>query len=212
MQTRGAGVYTDDSVYGSLYYAKWDNDDSYEAQYEYLSEEDRLATGPTANTLHSSRASSSSSLPPPLPPPNRRRSSISIEPRPLTLGVSAWLHGAISREESERILFDDMRSGAYLVRVKEENSQWALSMVWKGMFVHHLIWFDPGQRQFYINEELFPVNVVTLPELIECLRMEQGEAFRVIEQDLRHPIAPPTHSSEPGLSASQSERTSLGGD
>ena len=32
-----------------------------------------------------------------------------------------------------------MRSGAYLVRVKDDSSQWALSMVFEGQFVHYLI-------------------------------------------------------------------------
>lgn len=188
--TRG-GVYSDESIYGSLYYGKWEADDRYEAeaQYEYL-EEDRMAIPSTI-----SRNSSSASLPPPLPPPNRRRSSMtsidfSTHSTSPTMDRGTWLHPPMSREEAEDILSQDMRSGAFLVRIKVPDEQWALSMVWKGMFVHHLISLNLDSREFSINDEAVPCSLVGIADLIEFLRLHQSDAFRIIEQDLRHPLAP----------------------
>ena len=209
------GVYTDDSIYGSLYYGKVEEDryeedryteDGYgvehfgfedEAQYEYLSEEDRnfgaanAAVAGTAASASLSRVSSSGSLPPPLPPPNRRRSSLTeIHGSHSPISPDAYMHGIISRLQAEEILSEDMRNGAFLLRIKVPDEEWALSMVWKGMFVHHLIRLNLDSRQFTINDEPFPQEIFSITELIAYLRAYQSDAFRVIEQDLRHPLGP----------------------
>lgn len=96
----------------------------------------------------------------------------------------------MSREQAEDLLAGDMRSGAFLVRIKVPNQQWALSMVWQGMFVHHLISQAHDSGAFYINDQPFPHPVGTLDELVEYLRVCQSDNFRVIEQDLRHVVSP----------------------
>lgn len=83
-----------------------------------------------------------------------------------------------------------MRSGAFLVREKVANQQWALSIVWKGMFVHHLVTRMPDTGVFFINDDEFPVLVSNLEDMIEFLRAKQGDSFRIIDQDLRHGIPP----------------------
>ena len=180
-----AGVYSDEPLYGSMYYGRSDNDEhNYESNYEYLNDEDRFSTLPGQGFS-----------PPPLPPPNRRRSSVlstdsSVVSSPSATGGTPWLHGNISREEAEAILGQDMRSGAFLVRAKVPDQQWALSIVWKGMFVHHLITVTPETRIFYMNDDEFPVLVHTLEDIIDVLRTKQGDSFRVIDQDLRHSVPP----------------------
>ena len=185
-RNHGAGtsdyVYSEEPIYGSLYYAKWEEDDRYEANYQYLNEED-LSPPPGI-------------VPPPLPPPNRRRSSAMSSNRSRVSspdgvgGSTEWLHPAMSREEAEEVLNQDMRSGAFLVREKIPNEQWALSMVWKGMFIHHLVTYSSDTNIFYINGDEFPNPVSSLEDLIDVLRTYQSDSFRVIEQDLRYPIAP----------------------
>lgn len=204
---QASNVYTDDSIYGSLYYVKFnDGDDELregeyigeegledgEVQYEYLCDEDRLTPiTRRRNPLNNVSSASTSALPPPLPPPNRRRSSVAPFDNRKSLDPSSYMHEDISREESETILFEDMRSGAFLVRVKEQDRLWALSVVWKGMFVHHLIMHEMESNKFYINDEEFPLTVFSLRELIGTLYSQQSDTFRIIEQDLRHPIPPP---------------------
>lgn len=108
-------------------------------------------------------------------------------------GAHSWLHGALTREQSENILATDMRTGAFLVRIKEPGKQWALSLVHEGQFVHYLIVRD-GRGLLTVNDHTLAVPCSTVSEVIAYLRSPAHTSLpagrHAIEQALRFPVAP----------------------
>jgi hypothetical protein len=101
----------------------------------------------------------------------------------------AWLRGNITREEAEAILARDRRTGAFLVRVKEPNRQWALSVCNNGEFVHHLVQRDPRTDVFSVNGSPCPANCASIVHLVKLLRTPAfAQSWSVLEQPLLHPV------------------------
>ena len=100
-----------------------------------------------------------------------------------------WVHEFLSRGQAEAVLSNDMRSGAFLVRKKEPGTQWALSLVHEGIFVHYIIERD-GAGVLSIDNKATPEPMYTLPQLIAFLQSAEHTSMfrRVIDQDLKYPV------------------------